>query len=204
MRAFRVLIMRPAALVSMFTAALLLSGRQAACQGGVVTEVEAEFPLYSTNPRFDIRQGRDIDPHLALTYGAMKKISATRALGLTGSLMTTGAKSGSRAEIRYGSRSVTRTEFHGSVGIEKWGIHGARNTTENARGLTASAAVSRLGLGAEARVDLLRTGERNVSALSVGARAGGKAGRAIMITAAALAVLGAIALLTGIGYSEAT
>lgn len=196
--------MRLAAPAWMLTAALSIAAPAANGQLSIVTEVEAEYPMYSTTPRFTLFKGRDIDSHLALTYGAMKKVSATGALGLTGSLMTTGAKSGSRAEVRYGSRKLTGIEYHGSVGVEKWGIHGAQNTTENAHGLTASAAVSRLGLGAEARVDLLQTGDRHVTAFSLGARAGGKPGRFIMITAAALAALAVFSLFTGVGYSEAT
>lgn len=196
--------MRLTELALTVTVVLLVPGREAAAQGGVVTEVEAELPVYSTSPRFNLPRGRDIDPHLALTYGAMKKVSGSGAIGVTGSLMTTGAKSGSRAEIRYGSRIDSLTKFDGSLGVEKWGIHGPSNTTENAHGLTASAAVSRRGLGAHARIDLLRTGDRGVGTFSVGGRAGGKPGRVIMITAAVLGTLLVFSVLTGVGYSEAT
>ena len=185
-------------------AGLLIAAAEAGCQNWLVTEVEAELPLYSTSPPFHLRKGRDIDSHLALTYGALKNVSPIHAVGITGSLMTTGAKSGSRAEIRYRNRGNPLAIFQGSAGVEKWGIHGASNTTENARGLTASAGVERSGIGLEARLHLLRTGDRAVGAFSLGARAGGKPGKTIMILAAVAGALFIFSAMTGYGWSEAT
>ena len=60
----------------------------------IVTEVGGEFPLGSTGGKFPGSSG-DIDDHIAVTYGLMKNLT-TAAVGITGTAMTTGAKSGAR------------------------------------------------------------------------------------------------------------
>jgi hypothetical protein len=182
---YRVTIMRLATLASMLAVALLPATSRAACQ--VISEVEAEYPLVSTSPPFG--GGHDINGHLALTFGWVKKnVSSTSAWGITGSLMSTQRKPGARAEVRYRLRNGRLTAFRASAGIEKWEIRGPSYAAQSAHGLTASAGVERSTLGVHARVDLLRTADRGVSAFSVGGQLGGKPGRIIVI---ATAVLGA-------------
>jgi hypothetical protein len=178
---------------SMVPTAMLLAiavsdTRAVAGQMRVITEVGAEFPLGSTGGHFPASSG-DIDNHVAVTLGVMNRWK-TAAFGLTGSAMTTGAKDGARGEVRYQSRTRGKPELRASAGYARWSVPGTTsNRAEPANGITGSAGIDGGWIGVDARLDLLRASEREVTAFSVGAHLAEKPAKAVMASALVLGLM---------------
>ena len=154
----------------------------------IITEVGAEFPIGSTGGHYPGASG-DIDDHVVLTYGLMKNWT-TAAMGITGSAMTTGAKSGARGEVRYRRWHRADVALKASGGIVHWAVPGtSSNRAEPATGVTGSIGIDRGWIGADARLDVLRAEGRTVSAFSVGAQLGQRPAKVIMVTALGLGLL---------------
>ena len=158
------------------------------CRAWIVTEVGGEFPVGSTGGRYPGSSG-DIDDHIVLTAGVMKNWTSAAA-GITGSAMTTGAKSGARGEVRYRRWSSSDFALQATGGVVHWAVPGTTsNRAEPATGVTGSVGVDRGWIGVDARLDFLQASGRQISAFSVGAHIGERPARAVLATAFALGLL---------------
>ena len=176
------------------------------CRTWMVTEVGAEFPLLmsGTDRRYPGAEGGDFDAHAVVGAGLMTNLPIG-AMGVVGAVMTTGAKSGGRGELRFRRPAVLRPAFQASVGVAKWAVPGVTsNRAQPATGLTTAVGVDGGWIRADARLDLLRASDRRVSAFSLGAHFGEKPARVVVLATAAAGLLALISMMTGWGSSEAT
>jgi hypothetical protein len=142
------------------------------CRTIVVTEALAESRLEERGSR-----GRGVDKGLALTLGALRAVGAGNAIGVTGmlGLVPENDITHSRLELRY--RHWTGRQ--GGVDLSAGFVHTAWRTylapPAPTDGGTAAIGWSNGLIGFDARVDVLKVGNRLETPVSAGVRVGARA-----------------------------
>jgi hypothetical protein len=160
------------------------------CRTFLVTEVGVETPLYSTAARAGSFGGANelLIPHfetrILFTVGGMVNRGQNSAIGGTVSVDNRDPNGvvPSRLELRY-RRWREKAGVDVSGGVTQYARHGQRS----GQGLTAAAGLELGYVGIDARVDVLKSGDRAM----VGGFVGGKA----TSLAAPLVVAGAVAFI---------
>jgi hypothetical protein len=163
----------------------------AKCKTWIVSETSIEQLLTSSSARRSIAGGGslesdDFSTQLAFTAGGLKNLDAETAFGFTGSLLM--GQPSARIEARFRRWLAPDYGVDVSGGIASGSVRGLDEwKTTGARGVTAAVGISNTWIGADARVDLLRTGDgRTVHASYVGFRAGSQAGPIVAVAGFAL------------------
>src|SRR5688572_1860023 len=179
------------------------------CRVFPITEVSYLVPLASSRtdpvPPYNYGDYRDVKPRMAMSIGAMRNESLTRAQGI---VVTLGFDDDWIPAIEWRNRvwlGATRSSADFGVGYTQKNVFirppdaGATARNVMAHGVTATAALLPIDLlGVFARGDLLFTPGRSHYGLSVGAQAG-SFGAAIVTGAAAAFIVIVIAAFLGAG-----
>jgi len=187
------------------------------CKSWIITETALEMPAASTAAKHLYAAttdgsgyiSADFEARFAFTIGAMMNSGARQAAGATVSMLNDDLPG--RIEARYRrwlacpeDRQGRGSCAHGidlTAGFARARVRGVYDPDElQARGITASAGISGTYMGADARVDLMRTADgRAIHGIYVTARTGSRA--APIVTASGFVLMvAAFAMLVGPNY----